>query len=263
MTYTHGHAESVLRSHRSRTAANSAAYLLPHLAAGQRLLDVGSGPGTITADLVRAVAPGEVVAVEIDQAAAALTRTELLAQQCRATVEVGDVTRLRYDDASFDVCHAHQVLQHVADPVGALTELRRVTRPDGLVAARDSDYSSFAWYPASAELDRWLQLYQRAARANGGEPDAGRRLLSWAHRAGFENVWAGSSTWCYADPSSRTWWAELWADRFTGSAVAEQIRTAGWATQGDLEDIAAGWRRWAADPGAWFSVHHGEILARA
>ena len=56
--YTHGHAESVLRSHRTRTAANSAAYLLPHLAPGQRLLDVGSGPGTITADLATLVAPG-------------------------------------------------------------------------------------------------------------------------------------------------------------------------------------------------------------
>ena len=55
--YTHGHAESVLRSHRTRTAASSAAYLLPHLAPGQRLLDVGSGPGTITADLAVLVAP--------------------------------------------------------------------------------------------------------------------------------------------------------------------------------------------------------------
>jgi cyclopropane fatty-acyl-phospholipid synthase-like methyltransferase len=49
-TYTHGHHESVLRSHRWRTAENSAGYLLPHLAPGMNLLDVGCGPGTITAD---------------------------------------------------------------------------------------------------------------------------------------------------------------------------------------------------------------------
>ena len=55
MTYTHGHAESVLRSHRARTAGNSAAYLLPLLRPTDRLLDVGSGPGTITADLARLV----------------------------------------------------------------------------------------------------------------------------------------------------------------------------------------------------------------
>ena len=43
-TYTHGHHESVLRSHRWRTAENSAAYLLPYLAPGQSLLDIGCGP---------------------------------------------------------------------------------------------------------------------------------------------------------------------------------------------------------------------------
>ena len=62
--YTHGHHESVLRSHRWRTAENSAAYLLPHLAPGQRLLDVGCGPATITLDLAARVAPGAVVGID-------------------------------------------------------------------------------------------------------------------------------------------------------------------------------------------------------
>ena len=64
MAYTHGHHESVLRSHTWRTAENSSAYLLPHLRAGQSLLDVGCGPGTITADLALLVAPGEVVGLD-------------------------------------------------------------------------------------------------------------------------------------------------------------------------------------------------------
>ena len=66
--YTHGHHDSVLRSHRWRTAENSAAYLVPLLAPGLRLLDVGCGPGTITADLAGSGRPGHVVA--IDNAAA-------------------------------------------------------------------------------------------------------------------------------------------------------------------------------------------------
>ena len=168
-TYTHGHAEAVLRSHRWRTAANSAAYLLPRLHDGQRLLDVGSGPGTITADLARLVR--EVVALEVDDDAAALTRAELDRQGVtNATVVVGDVHALDVDalGGAFDVVHAHQVLQHVADPVRALREMLRVTRPGGIVAARDSDYGHFSWHPASAGLDRWLELYDAAARANGG-----------------------------------------------------------------------------------------------
>ena len=64
-TYTHGHQEAVLRSHRWRTAENSCGYLLPHLEAGQSLLDVGCGPGTITIDLARRLAPGRVVGVDM------------------------------------------------------------------------------------------------------------------------------------------------------------------------------------------------------
>ena len=63
-TYTHGHAASVLRSHANRTVASSAAYLIPQLRPGARVLDVGCGPGTITADLAARVAPGPVVGIE-------------------------------------------------------------------------------------------------------------------------------------------------------------------------------------------------------
>src|ERR1700722_7149318 len=70
-TYTHGHAESGLRPPRTRTAENPPAYLLPYLRAGLSLLDIGSGPGTITADLAERVAPGPVTAVEVTEGALA------------------------------------------------------------------------------------------------------------------------------------------------------------------------------------------------
>ena len=63
-TYTHGHHESVLRSHRWRTVENSAGYLIPHLSPGLDVLDVGCGPGTITVDLARRVSPGSVVGID-------------------------------------------------------------------------------------------------------------------------------------------------------------------------------------------------------
>src|SRR4051812_45861993 len=124
-TYIHGHHESVLRSHRWRTAANSAAYLLPELRPGQRLLDVGSGPGTITADLAALV--GHVTATEVTGQALGLARAEVAARGLgNVGFAVADVHALDFPDDSFDVVHAHQVLQHVADPVQALREMRRV-----------------------------------------------------------------------------------------------------------------------------------------
>jgi SAM-dependent methyltransferase len=263
--YTHGHHESVLRSHRWRTAENSAGYLLPHLAPGQSLLDVGSGPGTITVDLARRIAPGRVTAVEVSADALELSRAEAVAQGVDVIdFAVADVHDLDgFGAGSFDVVHAHQVLQHVADPVRALGEMRRVCRPGGIVAARDSDYAAFTWYPESPDLDGWLRLYRRVARANGGEPDAGRRLLSWARAAGFTDVTATATTWCFATPEDREWWGGMWADRIVRSTLAGQLVGSGLATDADLHRIAAAWRSWAAEPDGWFAILHGEIIARA
>ena len=263
-TYTHGHHSSVLASHRWRTAANSAAYLLSHLQAGHSLLDVGCGPGTITVDLARLVTPGRVTALEQTDAALELTRAEA-ARQSIPSIDfaVGDVHDLPFDDDSFDVVHAHQVLQHVADPVRALREMRRVCKPGGIVAARDSDYAAFTWWPQIGALDEWLSLYSRLARANGGEPDAGRQLLSWAQQAGFDDVVASSSTWCFATPADRQWWGGMWAERITASGIAKQATDAREIDAAGLQRLADGWRRWVAANDGWLSILHGEILATA
>ena len=259
--YTHGHHESVLRSHRWRTAANSAAYLLPRLAPGQRLLDVGCGPGTITLDLAASVAPGEVVG--IDAAAEVVVAARAAAAEAGSEVrfETGDVYALAFDDDSFDVVHAHQVLQHLTDPVAALRELRRVLRPGGTLAVRDSDYGAFTWSPASPALDRWLALYHDVTRRNGADADAGRSLSAWVRAAGFSDIVAGSSTWTFADPEARAWWCGLWADRVRESAFASQALTYGLTTPDELDSLASGFLSWADDPDGWFVVLHGEVLA--
>ncbi|WP_432093646.1 methyltransferase domain-containing protein [Streptomyces sp. bgisy100] len=261
--YTHGHHESVLRSHRWRTAANSAAYLLGELRPGLSVLDVGCGPGTITADLAGLVAPGSVTAV--DAAPDVLGRARAaVAERGLTNVEftVADVHALGFPDDSFDVVHAHQVLQHVGDPVQALREMRRVCRPGGVVAVRDSDYATMTWHPAVPGMDDWLELYRRVARANGGEPDAGRVLLSWARRAGFTEVTATASAWCFATPEERAWWSGLWADRTTASDYARRAVDGGHATEAELHRIAAAWRQWGQAGDGWFALLHGELLCR-
>jgi ubiquinone/menaquinone biosynthesis C-methylase UbiE len=264
-TYIHGHHESVLRSHAWRTAENSAAYLLAELPPDSTILDIGCGPGTISADFAALVPDGHVTAVDyapaiVDQAAKEAESRGL----ANMTFGVADVHELQYEDDTFDVVHAHQVLQHVGDPVQALREMRRVAKPGGVVAARDSDYRAFTWFPESQGLSNWLDLYEEVARAGGGEPDAGRRLKAWALRAGFEEtaVKATSTTWTFSNEQERDWWGGLWADRALHSDFAKRAVAGGFAAQEDLEAIAEAWKAWSETPEGWLMIPHGEIVAR-
>ena len=250
MTYTHGHQEPVLRSHRWRTAENSCAYLLPHLRADMTLLDVGCGPGSITADLADRV--GRVVGVDRSPEAVAAARADHPGIDFR----VADLHDL---DEHFDVVHAHQVLQHLQDPVAALARLASLAR---LVAVRDSDYPGFLWHPADERLDRWRETYLAVTRRNGANADAGRRLPAWAHEAGLTDITFSTSTWTFADPDDRGWWGQLWAERTEATTFADQAVAYGVATPGELAEMAEGWKAWAAEPDGVFVVVHGELLAR-
>ena len=251
-TYTHGHEESVLRSHRWRTAENSCAYLLDDLAPEMSLLDVGCGPATITADLASRV--GSVVGIDpsssvIDEARAAYPSLDL---------RVGSIFDL--DDGPFDVVHCHQVLHHLSDPVGALRKMRSLST--SIVAARESDYGAFRWGPDAPALERWMEVFLAVMAHHGANPDAGRHLLHWAREAGLTDVAYTTSTWTFTGDDA-VWWGSMWADRCTSSAFAEQAVELGVTTSAELATIAQGWRDWAADPGAAFVCLHGEIVARA
>ncbi len=261
--YTHGHHESVLRSHTWRTAQNSAGYLLEHLRPGQDLLDVGCGPGTITVDLAALVAPGRVVG--IDRSADVVDDADALAHMREAsnlTVSTGDVYTLELDGAAFDVVHAHQVLQHLSDPVAALREMRRTLRPGGLVAVRDADYGAFVWSPEDPLLTRWVELYHQVTARNRAEADAGRHLPGWVRAAGFEDLVVTTSTWTFADPESHAWWGGLWADRITSSAFGEQAVAYALSNADELDRLAEAWRGWSSSEDGVFVVVHFEVLAR-
>jgi SAM-dependent methyltransferase len=264
--YIHGHGDPVLRSHRWRTAENSAAYLLPHLRDGLRLLDVGCGPGTLTVDLARRVgSTGEVVGVDLSEAVVAEAADHAAGEGVtNVSFRAGDFRTLGdLAPGSFDVVHAHQVLQHLGDPVGALAAMGRLARPGGVVAARDSDYPSFFWTPADPRLDRWREIYTAVSDRNGVAADAGRRLLRWAVDAGLGDVAYSTSTWTFATPADRAWWGDLWAERVVASNLAGQAVEYGIATAAELGEVAEGWRAWAATPDGTFVLVHGEILATA
>ncbi|SEE31041.1 methyltransferase domain-containing protein [Ruania alba] len=262
-TYTHGHHESVLASHGWRTAENSAGYLLPLLEENTDLLDVGCGPGTITVGLAQKVFPGRVMG--LDRSTDVLLKASELAEAHsveNVQFEQGDVYDLPYAKGAFDVVHAHQVLQHLSDPVAALREMARVTRHGGMIAVRDADYAAMSWYPEVPGLDRWRELYHQVTRAHGAQADAGRRLVAWANKAGFTDTSPSAGVWCYAGEDDRQWWSHTWAERVEKSAFARHALDGGFSTTDELAEIATAWREWGADEDAWFAVVHGELLIR-
>ena len=141
--------------------------------------------------------------------------------------------------------------------------MRRVLRPGGLLAVRDSDYGAFVWAPADDRLDRWMQLYHRITERNGAQADAGRWLPAWVAAAGFTAPTVSSSTWTFADAADRSWWGQLWADRVRQSSFATQAKEYGLSDDAELDELAAAFESWAGEPAGVFVVVHVEVLARA
>ena len=151
----------------------------------------------------------------------------------------------------------HQVLQHMADPVRALREMRRVAKPGGIVACRES--ASMTWYPPSEGIDAWWALSNRVSHARGCNPHSGSYIHAWTEKAGFEKTEIAKSagTWCFSSPEERAYWGGSMAESsgFVNVAVEE-----GFATREEIEKTVEGWKRFVEDESGWYAVLHGEIV---
>ena len=261
--YISGNSKAALEWHSARTAANSAAYLLKHIRPDMHILDIGCGPGSITADLAALVPQGSVIGIDVGPGVIEEARS-MAAKRGLKNIgfEVGDAHALDFPDHKFDVIHAHQVLQHIGDPPHALREWQRVTKQGGIIASREADSGSAAYYPASSDLAEFQGMYRKAARSRSGEPDGGRHLVAWARAAGIDrsSITATASVWCYSTPEEREYWSNMWIGRLIESSMREKIINGGFATENDLDRYARAWHDWAADEDGWWTLLHGEIL---
>lgn len=266
--YLHGHHASVLRSHTWRTVDNSCPQLIPYLTSPSlKILDVGCGPGTISVDLATRVPQGFVYA--IDPSAEVIEKAREHAKEKgtkNVRFEVGDIFSWKslegIEEGTFDVVHAHQVLQHLQDPLGALKEMKQLAKPGGIITARDADYSAMAWYPEVHGLRKWLDLYIATAQSMHCDPNIGRRLHAVALEAGFHRsaIEASGTMWVYSTPEELSWWCGLWAERVLYSNFKNSCLDGGLATMEDLQKIAETWRDLEKREDGWFSVPNGQIV---
>ncbi len=192
-TYTMGYRENFRILLSRRNAENCAAYLLPHLQPGLRVLDIGCGPGTISMGLARAVEPGELHGIDIE--ASQIDMAQDAAQSgghANATFHIGDVTDLPFEDCSFDVVHCHAVLMHVPDTSAVLSEAMRVLKPGGLIASRDMFTESCFFEPGDDLAAAWT-TFANLLQGNGGHPRLGKQLKGSFLDAGFVDVVATAS----------------------------------------------------------------------
>lgn len=261
-TYQLGHHPSVVARHARRTVETAAAFFLPFLKPGMRLLDVGCGPGSITSGFAQRVAPGETIG--IDPSADVIAMAKSLAGVTTArnlSFEVGSIYEPRFAAGTFDAVFAHLVLQHLRHPVDALRQMRALLAPGGVLGVRVVDWGSAIFYPESEAMRRALAIQFDLARRNGAEPNAGRHLRRWFREAGFGETRLTTSTESDADAHATRERGEMFAERTLRSSLADKALEHGIATRSDLEGIAAAWRAWGRDPDAFFCFSHTEVVA--
>jgi ubiquinone/menaquinone biosynthesis C-methylase UbiE len=262
-TYTHGHAQATVRQHGRRTADEAAAFLLPELKPGMRLLDVGCGPGSITRGLAERLAPGEVIGLDLSADTLAAARRDAVARGIKnLRYEEGSVYALPFPDASFDAVFAHQVLQHLREPGSAIREMLRVSRPGGLIGVRDVDWGTAAYWPSDPWIDRFIDVHVRTWTQNGGDPRIGRKLRALFNASDVTHLRMTGSQWCYATPAETGEWGESYAERLLTSPMGARAVERGNASRQDLEAMAAAFRNWGKHPDAFWSFIHVAALAR-
>jgi len=250
--YSVGYGASAHAWHTARTAANRASFFLPHLRPGMSVLDCGCGPGTITAGLAEVVEPGTVTGIDLEPEQ--IERARSLAAERgldNLRFEVGDIYRLRFPDATFDAVFAHNVLEHLRDPLQALREMRRVLKPGGLIGVRDPDYGSGLWEPSTPLLRETSELLLRIREHNGGSPYYARHQRRLLLEAGFARSEGFAFAEYQGNPEVIRAYVKVLVEVLRGPATVDVSTAQGWADQTTLDAMVAAAEAWGDRPDAF------------
>lgn len=259
--YTMGYGSSATAIMGQRTAESHAAFLLPYLKSGMKLLDCGCGPGTITLGLANAVAPGEAIGTEIEESQVAIARENASLQNiANVTFKVGSIYDLPFESDSFDAVFISAILGNLKDVAKGMRELHRVLKPGGVIGVKEFDHGGDIAFPMDAPMQKYIELYLRMRRENGHDGEAGRKIGVYLLEAGFRNL---QLTACYENVSG--------SEVLGGAAQlnvgllkdgwAETFVARGWATPNEIDEMGQAWLNFSRTPGALLAVTWCEAVA--
>jgi len=256
MSYKHFKANdpNIINLYGVRTAETSCGYLVPHISPSANILDVGCGPGRITADLAKLASQGQTIGVDasvavIAEASASFPSSEIP----NLKFVVGDATKLaEYMDNSFDIVHCHQLLVHVTDAQTAMKEFYRICKPGGIVACREVNFKNVV--SLKPDLPELRAFFSRTAETIGGHADAGDMLETWAKGAGF-----GSDGGKGVVLTKNVMQSPSMLSVVTG-AQAESAVAFGMASKEEMDVWAKAWEQWEKTEGKEYTKEMKEIL---
>ena len=181
--------------------------------------------------------------------------------QGNAKFHVGDVTDLEFADNFFDVAHCRSVLMHVPDTAAALSEVKRVLKPGGVIACREMICESSFTHPDFGIMRRSWDMFEDLVAADDGHPQMGKDMKGHILEAGFVNVQMTASFSVYNSPAEIAAIHRVASQWLLSSETVAVALKYGASSEKLASDLKAAYDRWKEDPGAFFAFAYGEAIA--
>jgi ubiquinone/menaquinone biosynthesis C-methylase UbiE len=261
--YAFGYSPAAIAMMESRSAEANAGFFLEHLTPGMHVLDIGCGPGSITVGLAEAVAPGEVVGVDIEPSQVALGReraASLGLENCR--FETGSVYELPLADDSVDAVFGHTILMQFSDAEPVLEEVKRVLKPGGIVGFREIDVGASLFHSEQSALRQVLWTLRHAVLHNDGNPDVGRSLPTILARAGFDITSIAPTYNSASTPEAKAGTYRAMARLWEQGDFVDQAESLGWIDTADRASMTERLQREATDRDSFSGTTYVAVVAR-
>jgi SAM-dependent methyltransferase len=243
--YTPGHSQNASDFMAQRSFASHGQFFAQYLSRGLSVLDCGCGPGSITFGIAKLIDPGNAVGVDFGESQIARAKANVSGTSPgNVTFQTADCYSLPFAADSFDRVFSHALFEHLSEPLRAMTELRRVLKPNGIVGLCSPDWGGFILSPPSDALTQAVLCYRALQTRNGGDVEAGRKLGANLMAAGFESVQMSARYECYPKLD------------FIGDYLALHLEGAG-----DIASARA-FREWARSDGGMFAQAWVSAIAR-